>query len=186
MENGFRHVTNNIRPIVTPDDLQGLKLRTPRSPWRVKVFAMFGANPSPLSFSELFMALQTGVMDGQENPLSNIVTAGLHEVQEYLSLTRHIYSPAYLTVGAERWARLPADVRQVLEETALEVQDFALQTAEELDTRLLRELRDAGMQINEADRESFVTASQAIYNEFGAAVPGGRELIDRVLALAER
>jgi TRAP-type C4-dicarboxylate transport system substrate-binding protein len=91
-----------------------------------------------------------------------------------------------LTVGTEQWARLPADVRQVLEETAREVQAFALETAEELDTRLLRELRDAGMQINEADRESFVTASQAIYNEFATAVPGGRELIDRVLALAER
>jgi tripartite ATP-independent transporter DctP family solute receptor len=185
-ENGFRHVTNNVRPIVTPDDLRGLKMRTPRSPWRVKVFEAFGANPSPLSFSELFMALQTGVMDGQENPLSNIVTSGLHEVQEYLSLTRHVYSPAYLTVGAEQWARLPADVRQMLEETAREVQGFVLETAEELDTRLLRELRDAGMQINEADRESFVKASQAIYNEFDAVVPGGRELIDRALALARR
>jgi tripartite ATP-independent transporter DctP family solute receptor len=185
-ENGFRHITNNVRPIVTPEDLRGLKMRTPRSPWRVKVFEAFGANPSPLSFSELFIALQTGVMDGQENPLSNIVTSGLHDVQEYLSLTRHVYSPAYLTVGADQWARLPADIRQVLEETAREVQVFALETAEELDTRLLRELRDAGMQINEANRASFVTASQAIYNEFDAAVPGGRELVDRALALAER
>ena len=185
-ENGFRHVTNNTRPIVTPSDLRGLKLRTPRSPWRVKVFEVFGANPSPLSFSEVFIALQTGVMDGQENPLSNIVTSGLHEVQEYLSLTMHVYSPAYLTVGVEHWARLPAHIRQVLEETAREVQDFVLATAEELDARLLRELRDAGMQINEADRESFVIASRAIYDEFDAAVPGGRELIDRALALAER
>ncbi len=184
-ENGFRHVTNNTRPIVTPGDLHGLKLRTPRSPWRVKVFEVFGANPSPLSFSELFMALQTGVMDGQENPLSNIVTSGLHEVQKYLSLTRHVYSPAYLTVGAEHWARLPEDVRQILEETARATEEFVFANAERMDARLLRELKQAGMLVNEVDRESFVAASQEIYEAFGASVPGGGELIERALALGE-
>ncbi len=184
-ENGFRHVTNNTRPIVTPVDLHGLKLRTPRSPWRVKVFEVFGANPSPLSFSELFMALQTGVMDGQENPLSNIVTSGLHEVQEYLSLTRHVYSPAYLTVGAEHWARLPEDVRQILEETARATEEFVFANAERMDARLLRKLKQAGMLVNEVDRESFVAASQEIYDAFGASVPGGGELIERALALGE-
>ncbi len=129
-ENGFRHITNNTRPIVTPADLRGLKLRTPRSPWRVKVFQTYGANPSPLSYSEVFIALQTGVMDGQENPLSNIVTSRLHEVQEYLSLTGHVYSPAYLTVAGERWARLPDDVREILETTARATQEFVLTKAE--------------------------------------------------------
>ncbi len=185
-ENGFRHVTNNARPIVTPADLRGLKLRTPRSPWRVKVFEAYGANPSPLSFSELFIALQTGVMDGQENPLSNIVTSRLHEVQEYLSLTGHVYSPAYLTVAGERWARLPEDVRQTLEETARATQEFVLTEAAELDSRLLEELKAAGIQINVADRESFVAASRAVYEEFGSTVPGGSDLIERALALAER
>ena len=184
-ENGFRHVTNNTRPIVTPGDLHGLKLRTPRSPWRIKVFEVFGANPSPLSFSELFMALQTGVMDGQENPLSNIVTSGLHQVQEYLSLTRHVYSPAYLTVGAEHWARLPEDVRQILEETARATEEFVFANAARMDARLLRELKQAGMLVNEVDRESFMAASQEVYDVFGASVTGGRELIERALALGK-
>ncbi len=183
-ENGFRHITNNTRPIVTPADLRGLKLRTPRSPWRVKVFQAFGANPSPLSYSEVFIALQTGVMDGQENPLSNIVTSRLHEVQEYLSLTGHVYSPAYLTVAGERWARLPDDVREILEATARATQEFVLTQAEEIDLQLLEELKAAGIRINDADRESFVAASRAVYDEFGATVPGGVELIERALALA--
>ncbi len=183
-ENGFRHITNNARPIVTPADLRGLKIRTPRSPWRVKVFQTYGANPSPLSFSEVFIALQTGVMDGQENPLSNIATSRLHEVQEYLSLTGHIYSPAYLTVASVRWAQLPDDVREILEATARATQEFVLTKAEEIDSQLLEELKAAGIRINDADRESFIAASRAVYDEFGSAVPGGDELIERALALA--
>ncbi|MEE8385656.1 MAG: TRAP transporter substrate-binding protein, partial [Dehalococcoidia bacterium] len=119
-ENGFRHITNNTRAIVTPSDLEGIKVRTPSSPWRLKLFRGFGANPAPLPFTDLFLALQTGLMDGQENPLSNVVTAKLDEVQTYLSLTGHVYSPAYVTAGVEAWAALPDDVRTILEETARE------------------------------------------------------------------
>src|SRR5437762_3828009 len=97
-ENGFRHITNNKRPIVTPKDLQGIKLRVPEGKWRVKMFQAYGANPSPMKFSELFTALQTGVMDGQENPLTQIYSAKLQEVQKYLSLSSHVYTPSHLIV----------------------------------------------------------------------------------------
>ncbi|MFV2032514.1 MAG: TRAP transporter substrate-binding protein, partial [Gammaproteobacteria bacterium] len=96
-ENGFRNITNNKRPINTPKDLQGLKLRTPKSVWRVKMFKAYGANPSPLSFSEVFVALQTGTFDGQENPLAQIASGKFQEVQKYLSMTGHVYTPAYVT-----------------------------------------------------------------------------------------
>ncbi|MFB3069095.1 MAG: TRAP transporter substrate-binding protein DctP, partial [Gemmatimonadales bacterium] len=132
----------------------------------------------------VFIALQTGVMDGQENPLSNIATSRLHEVQEYLSLTGHVYSPAYLTVASERWAQLPADVREILEATARATQEFVLTKGEEIDSQLLEELKAAGIRINDADRESFVAASRVVYEAFGSAVPGGRDLIERALALA--
>ena len=85
-ENGFRQITNNARPINTPSDLDGLKIRTPSSEWRVSMFKEWGTNPTPMSFSEVFVALQTGTMDGQENPLTNIVGANFQEVQGYLSL----------------------------------------------------------------------------------------------------
>ena len=81
-ENGFRHITNNTRPINTPGDLKGIKLRTPKSKWRVKMFQSYGANPTPMSFSEVFTALKTGTMDGQENPYAQIASAKFQEVQK--------------------------------------------------------------------------------------------------------
>lgn len=184
-ENGFRHVTNSVRPIVGPDDLAGIKIRTPNSPWRVALFRALGANPSPMPFSEVFMALQTGVMDGQENPLTNISNASLDEVQAYLSLTGHVYSPAYLTVGVEHWKKIPADVRAVLEEVARETQAFVFETAGDVDARILDELRANGMAINDVDRPLFVRASRVVYDDFNAQVPGGGAWIERALALAE-
>ncbi len=100
-ENGFRHITNNERPINKPADLQGIKLRTPKGAWRVKMFKSYGANPTPMSFSEVFTALQTGVIDGQENPFAQIYSAKFQEVQKYLSLSGHVYTPAYVTVGKD-------------------------------------------------------------------------------------
>ena len=114
-ENGFRQITNSKRPIRMPADLAGIKLRVPGGKWRVKMFQAYGANPSPMKFSEVFTALQTGVMDGQENPFTQIYSAKFQEVQKYLSLTGHVYTPAYVTVGAKKWATHPADVRKVLE-----------------------------------------------------------------------
>ena len=117
-ENGFRHITNNTRPINTPGDLKGIKLRTPKSKWRVKMFQSYGANPTPMSFSEVFTALKTGTMDGQENPYAQIASAKFQEVQKYLSITGHVYTPAYVTVHKDHWSKLPADVQSILEQAA--------------------------------------------------------------------
>ncbi|HSN39561.1 MAG TPA: TRAP transporter substrate-binding protein, partial [Burkholderiales bacterium] len=123
-ENGYRHITNNKHPINVPADLQGIKLRVPEGKWRVKMFKAYGANPSPMKFSEVFTALQTGVMDGQENPLAQIASGKFYEVQKYLSLTGHVYTPAYLVVSTAGWAKLPADARKILESAAKETQAF--------------------------------------------------------------
>ena len=184
-ENGYRHITNNKRPIRAPADLQGIKLRVPEGKWRVKMFQAYGANPSPMKFSEVFTALQTGVMDGQENPFSQIVSAKFQEVQKFLSLTGHVYTPAYITTGAKKWATLPADVRKVLEDTAKDVQKFVYATAEKDEGDLLAKIKEAGVQVNEADKAAFVAASKAVYDEFGKEVKGSKELIDRALALAK-
>jgi tripartite ATP-independent transporter DctP family solute receptor len=184
-ENGYRHITNNRKPIKLPGDLQGIKLRVPEGKWRVKMFQAYGANPSPMKFSEVFTALQTGVMDGQENPFSQIVSAKFQEVQKYLSLTGHVYTPAYATVGAKKWGALPADVRKVLEDTAKELQAFVYSTAEKDENELLQKIKAAGVQVNEADKPAFVKASKAVYEEFGQSVKGSKELIDKALALAK-
>jgi len=185
-ENGFRHVTNSRRPIVVPADLRGIKLRTPTGRWRIRMFQALGANPSPMPLSEVFVALQTGVMDGQENPLAQAYTSKLHEVQRYLSLTGHVYTPAYLTAGATAWQRLPEEVRRILEETARETQAYVYQTAERLDRELLDQLRGSGIQVNQPDLAAFTAASQSIYQEFAQSVPGGRALIDGATALRSR
>jgi TRAP-type transport system periplasmic protein len=182
-ENGVRHITNNKRPIKSPADLTGIKLRVPEGKWRVKMFQAYGANPSPMKFSELFTALQTGVMDGEENPLTQIYSAKLQEVQKYLSLSGHVYTPAYLTVGTKRWSTLPADVRKILADTAKETQAFVYETAARDEEDLLGKLKQAGMQVNEVDKDAFVAASKPIYDEFAKEVPGAAAAIDRANAL---
>ena len=182
-ENGFRQITNNERPIETPADLEGLKIRTPNSSWRVSMFEEWGSNPTPMSFSEVFVALQTGVIDGQENPLTNIAGGKLDEVQEYLSMSGHVYSPAYPTVGVQAFEKLDPEIQTVLEETAQEVAVWAREKGA-ADDEALREELSANMQVNETDRQAFVEASAPIYEKFAAEVEGGQEMIDQVQSLA--
>lgn len=183
-ENGFRQITNSIRPINTPADLAGLKIRTPSSEWRVAMFQAYGANPTAMAFSELFVALQTGTMDGQENPLTNIVGANLHEVQKYLSLTGHVYSPTYLTTGADAWSKMPDDVKAAVAEVAASVQDWSFAEGEKADQELLDKVKAAGVAVNEADKAAFVAASAPIYEMFSQRVPGAGDLIAKAQALA--
>jgi tripartite ATP-independent transporter DctP family solute receptor len=184
-ENGYRHITNNRRPINTPADLQGIKLRVPEGKWRVKMFQTYGANPSPMKFSEVFTALQTGVMDGQENPFTQIYSAKFQEVQKFLSLTGHVYTPAYASVGAKRWATLPADVRSVLEATAKETQAFVYTKAAQEDDDLLGKIRAAGVQVNTPNKDAFVAASKPVYEEFANEVKGAQAVIDSAIALGK-
>jgi len=169
-ENGYRHITNNKHPINTPADLKGLKLRVPEGKWRVKMFQAYGANPSPMKFSEVFTALQTGVMDGQENPFS---------------LTGHVYTPSYLAVGAKKWATLPADVRKVLEDTARDTQAWVYDKAAKDDEELLEKMKKAGIQVNNANKDAFIAASRPVYEEYAKEVPGAKEVIDRAIALGK-
>lgn len=182
-ENGFRNITNNVRPINKPEDLQGMKLRVPQGVWRVKMFQAYGANPSPMALSEVFVALQTGVMDGQENPLTQIYSSKFQEVQKYLSMTGHVYTPAYLTAGKRKWDSLPADVREILEQTARDLQPFVYETAAQLDNELLENIQKAGVAVNDPDKDAFIAASKAVYEEFGKEVPAGAALVEKAIAL---
>ncbi len=184
-ENGYRHITNSKRPINTPADLQGIKLRVPEGKWRVKMFQTYGANPSPMKFSEVFTALQTGVMDGQENPFTQIYSAKFQEVQKFLSLTGHVYTPAYVTVGAKKWGGLPADVRKTLEAVAKDTQSFVYAKAAKDDEELLAKLKAGGMQVNTPDKNAFIAASKPVYDEFAKEVKGAKEVIDRAIALGK-
>lgn len=181
-ENGFRQITNNERPITTPADLSGIKLRVPQGVWRVEMFKSYGANPSPMALSEVFVALQTGAMDGQENPLVQTYASRLQEVQKYLSLSDHIYTPAFVTAGMS-WNRLPAHVQEVLKQTAEEMESYALERGAALDEETLAKMRDAGLEVNEVDRQAFIDASKPVYDKFVEDVDGGQEMLDKVREL---
>lgn len=181
-ENGFRHITNNARPIVKPDDLKGIKLRVPGGVWRVKMFKGYGANPSPMPLAEVYSALQSGVMDGQENPFPQIASAKFQEVQKYLSLSGHVYTPAYLVVGEDSWKKLPQDIQTTLSRIAREVGDFVRSEGERLDKELMVKLVPP-MKANEVDKDAFIKASAPIYEEFGKEVPGGTALVKLIQSL---
>jgi tripartite ATP-independent transporter DctP family solute receptor len=181
-ENGYRHITNNRRPIKYPGDLNDIKLRVPGGVWRVKMFQAYGARPSPMPFSEVYSALQQGVMDGQENPFPQIWSAKFYEVQKYLTLTGHVYTPAYLLVSEDFWRKLPKDVQATISKIAWATGDFARSEGERLDKELLQKMAPP-MIVNEPDKNAFIKASGAVYEEFGKQVAGGAELVKLVQSL---
>ena len=164
-ENGFRMITNNLRPVRRPEDLKGIKLRTPKDPERMKMFAAFGANPTSMSYGEVFSALKQGVIDGQENPLSQIVPGRFYEAQRYLSLSKHVYSPAYPVMSRRYFEALDQDLRIAILETAKEVGRFHRELGEREDKKFL-ELLEERMEVTEIDRAAFTAAAAPLYREF--------------------
>jgi TRAP-type C4-dicarboxylate transport system substrate-binding protein len=146
------------------------------------MFQAYGANPSPMPFAEVYSALQSGVMDAQENPFSQIFSARFHEVQKFLSLTGHVYTPAFLIVSEDFWKKLPKDVQDTIAKIARETGDFARSEGDRLDRELQSKLAPP-MKANEPDKEAFIKASTAVYEEFGKQVPGGAELIKTIQSL---
>ena len=181
-ENGFRHITNNTRPVVKPEDLKGIKLRVPSGVWRVKMFKAYGANPTPLAYAETYSALQTGVIDGQENPL-NITYAGkFQEVQKFLSMTGHVYTPSYTIISELVWQKLTKEQQATIARIGWEMGDVSRATGEQMDNEMLSKLAPP-LKLNEADKEAFIKASGAVYEDFGKEVRGGADLIKVILSL---
>jgi tripartite ATP-independent transporter DctP family solute receptor len=160
-DNGFRQITTSTRPIVKPEDLHGTKLRVPVSPLWTSMFAALGASPQSINFSEVYSALQTHVVDGQENPLAVIETAKLYEVQKYCSLTNHMWDGYWMLANRRAFGRLPADAQDIV---AREMNRSALDQradVEKLNASLRGKLEAAGMAFNEVDTAPFRAALQA-------------------------
>lgn len=166
-ENGFRVITNNKRPIKVPDDLKGLKMRTPPNADRVKMFKLWGANAAPLDFSELFSALQTGVFDGQENPMAQITSAKLQEVQKYLSMSDHVYTPTYLVASKTWFEALEPAAQKMLRETAVTVGDGSRERGAKFDSDGIGIVKKAGVQVNDdVDKAAFAKTAQELYDDY--------------------
>ena len=166
-ENGYRQVTNAKRPIKTPDDLKGLKIRTPPNPDRVKMFKLWGANAAPLDFSELFSALQTGVFDGQENPMAQITSAKLYEVQKYLSFTGHVYTPTYIIASKSWYDGLEPTAQKLMRDLAIQVGDASRARGVDFDKDGLDIVKKAGVQVNDdVDKAAFQRTAQELYDDY--------------------
>lgn len=148
-ENGFRNLTNGTRPVARLEDLAGIKLRVMQNPVFLDTFKTLGANAIPLPFSELFSALETRAVDGQENPYNTILSSKFYEVQKYLTVTNHVYSPWIVTVSKRWWDGLSATEKKILADAAVKSRDFERQDTRAEAAKALAELKAKGMQVVE-------------------------------------
>ena len=177
-ENGFRHLTNSAKEVKMPEDVKGLKIRVMQNPIHLATWKALGANPTPMPFSELFTAMQQKTMDGQENPLLIIKTSKFYEVQKYLALTGHFYSPAVLMVSDKMFKGLTADQQKALMDAAKEARDFERNFIIESEKKLVDELKAAKMEVTTPDKALFQKATESVYKKFEADI--GKDLIDQV------
>ena len=163
--NGFRCVTNSKGPINSPADMNGLLIRTPENPVIMATMTALGANPQPLSFSELYQALQQKTYDAQENPIPVIYNNNLYEVQEYLSITNHIYSGMCFTIAESSWNKLSADQQQIVSDAAKASADYDRELNEQQTNDLVSALEEKGMKINSPELAPFAAATEKVLTD---------------------
>jgi len=153
MENGFRHVTNNVKPINTLEDLKGLKIRTMEAPMHMENFKNLGSNPTPVPWTDLYLTLQQKMVDGQENPLANLWEVKMYEVQKYASLTGHIYDPMPLVADLKWFNELSPDLQSIIEKGAILGQNYSRSVNAAREEELAKLLTAKGMAINDVSKE---------------------------------
>lgn len=182
---GFRHMTNNVRPITKPDDLKGIKMRTLQAPTILSTYRAYGANPTAMAYTEVYNGLQQGVVEGQENPFANIYSMKFHEVQKYMTLTNHAYHTYAAVMNKQAWDSLPEDLQQVISDAMIVGRDAAREYTLEDEAKILEEIKDQIeiIELTPEGRAAFVESSKPIYDEFRPKVTP--ELMDKALAAAK-
>jgi tripartite ATP-independent transporter DctP family solute receptor len=164
-DNGFRCVTNSKGPVETPDDMKGMLIRTPENQVIMATMSALGANPQPLAFSELYQALQQKTYDAQENPIPVIYNNKLYEVQEYLSVTNHIYSGMCFAIAESTWNKLTAEQQEIVAAAAQASGDYDREMNRQQTEDLVANLEEAGMKINYPELAPFSAATQSVIEE---------------------
>lgn len=181
-DNGIRHMSNGKRPITKVEDLKGLKMRTPPDSVLVDIMQALGAEAQQIKFAELYVALQQGVVDGQENPIMNFHASKLYEVQKHLALTAHQFQMTPFLVGKRSWDRLSEDDRKVLSEAAAEATALQRRLSQEADDKLLADLKTKGVQVTTVDKAAFAKATAAVDDKWLAQPIG--PYLKKVIAAA--
>ena len=182
-ENGFRNLTNTKRPVAKMEDMQGIKLRVMQNPVYIDMFNSFGANAVPLPFSELFTALETKTVDGQENPVNTIQSSKFYEVQKYLSITKHVYSPWIVLASKKWWDGLSADEKKALNESAAASRDFERKDSREASVKAIDFLKEKGMQVtmvSDSELARMREKAKPAFDKFAAE--GGADAIKELQA----
>lgn len=178
-ENGFRNLTNNKRPVNKPEDAKGLKLRTMENEVHMDAFRTLGADPTPMTWGEVYTSLQQGVIDGQENPINIIRTHKIYEVNKHLSLTGHVYSPALLLMNEKKFKGLSPDLQKALIEAGKEAAKFERKFIRDNEAKMLDELKGFGMQVTNPDKKLFQKATESTYKKYESRF--GKDLIDKIV-----
>ena len=182
-ENGFRHLTNNRRDVKTLDDIKGLKVRTLESSVHVDTWRALGANPTPMSFSQLYTGLEQGVVDGQENPYGNVVVNKFYEVQKYLTNTGHVYNASPFMISKKFWDGLTDAEREIMKKAAKEAQAYQRELNDQEDKNSVEFLKKQGMVIsdlNPGEKEKIIAALKPVYEKYSKTL--GQDLVDRLMA----
>jgi tripartite ATP-independent transporter DctP family solute receptor len=169
-ELGFRVISNNVRPITKPEDLQGLKLRTPSNEGRILAFKALGAAPTPMPLGEAYVGLRQGALDGQENPLSVIKEFSLFEVQKYISITNHVYTPVTLVMNGRAWDALTPELQEKVKDAAKKAGEATRILSDESDAQLVGEFEAAGVAVNQIDPAPFQAAAAPIADKIAGVV----------------
>ena len=179
-ESGYRHMTNNIRPISAPEDVAGIKFRTNENSMKVAMYEALGGSAVIMAYSDVYTGLQNKTIDGQENPLANIYTSSLQDVQTYLSLTGHMYDAAPLAVNTAWFNSLPKEYQAILYEEADKARNVDLEENDE--SKYLKLLEEAGMEVNEVDKKAFQASMSSVWEEFAAKYEDGQYWIDLAIS----
>lgn len=174
---GYRETTNNVRPIEKPEDLKGVVLRVMQSDIQIKAWETLGATPVTMAVTEVFSALQTGTIAGQENPINAICSNGFHEVQKYLSLTDHLYAPVLLAISNATWQRLSPAQQEAITSSIAETEDQSTAILQEYTDSGLATIEEAGVQVNEVDKEAFRAAIQPLHEALASTYGDALERI---------
>jgi tripartite ATP-independent transporter DctP family solute receptor len=172
-ELGFRNLTNNRHPVTKLEDIKGLKIRTIQSPIPIELFNSLGANAVPLPYTELYTALETGTVDGQENPAANILNAKFYEVQKYMTVTRHQYNPQIVLISKKFWDGLNDEEKAVLQTAATEARDYQRKVSREVDAKAIADIKATGMEVTELapeETEKLRAAVKPMIEKFSAEI----------------
>lgn len=171
-DNGIRKITHTSKPIAHPDDIKGMKIRTPQSQVTIDAFTALGANPAPLAFSELPAALQSGVFEGQENPLANIYSSKLHELTPYIAKSNHKYEMAPILASKKWWDTLSAGDRAMIQKAMDAATWYNRGVFLIADAELEQKLKDEGARFNDVDTQAFKNATAGVYDKWAGEIGG--------------